>query len=672
MLGIRSKRWVFCCSWVLLIMLCSLLAYTPVATAATDGDIQSSMDKLLGYYNRAAEYNDWEALGIRWAGVDGSSKYTVPKDEELLAASDYARAILGSIAIGQDRAVVSNYVYNLVEMQQPDGETKGSFITEGNETLNQTIWAVIALDFAKKNGFTANYQRADAVNYICSKQDGSGGFDGSGYGVEVDSTAHALIALSPDYQQPGKDAITATIINALVYLKEQQMDSGGFGGWGSENSDTTAAVIEAFMALGIDPLADDWLENDNNMVDALLTYQSNQGWFVYSNSKEPWNDPTKPNRMSTCHSLLALGDLVRGQSKYSSILPGNGVPGGNAGNGGIPGNVDPGQQQSSALITVRGDAEKGTILEYTSYQWKGSSTALEALKGVLDQKGISYVISGEYVRSVAALAEKKEGYPLSGWLFRINGIFPGVGAGSAIIGNGDRVEWLYTLDGGKDVGVVISTKPEEPKQEQKEEVKDDVSKMEEDSLTINEQEEVKQQHQVSFPDVDVNFDWAREAIENLATKGIIKGTGSGYEPARNISRAEMLALLLKAKGTNLETAGIKFTDIKADDWYYDFIATADKQGWISGYPDSTFRPDDPISRNEIACLVNRIFPADNGKTFSGKTGFSDQENIPAWAQQAASNLQQRGIISGYPDGSFKGEGKLTRAEAAVIIYKLAN
>jgi len=52
-LEIRSKRWVCCFSWVLLIMFCSLLVYTPAATGATADDIQNSMDKLLGYYNLA-------------------------------------------------------------------------------------------------------------------------------------------------------------------------------------------------------------------------------------------------------------------------------------------------------------------------------------------------------------------------------------------------------------------------------------------------------------------------------------------------------------------------------------------------------------------------------------------------------------------------------------------
>ena len=188
-----------------------------------------------------------------------------------------------------------------------------------------------------------------------------------------------------------------------------------------------------------------------------------------------------------------------------------------------------------------------------------------------------------------------------------------------------------------------------------------------DEVQVEQVAELKQP-QVSFPDL-VGFDWAREAIESLAARGIIKGTGSGYEPARNISRAEMVVLLLKAKGTNLERDELKYTDTRVNDWYYDYVATADKWGWVSGYPDSTFRPHAPISRNEAACLVNGIFAVDTGEALSGRTGFSDHDSIPEWAQQAAGSLQQRGIISGYPDGSFRGKDKLTRAEAAVILHR---
>lgn len=299
---------------VILIQVMLLSVFAGRAEAVNPDSINTACDQLLGYYNRLDNCNAWEVIGMRWATVECSNKYA---PENAASASDYARNIMGAIAGRQDAGVINTSIAELGAMQNADG----SFVNGDNTSLNQTIWAVIALDFADVNGFIVNYRRDDAVSFICSCQDAGGGFDESGWGVDIDSTAHALIAVAADYQQPGKDAVTTTINTALAYLKEQQLSSGGFGSWGSESPDSIAAVIEALIALGIDPIANEWLKDGNNMVEALLSYQSNQGWFVYNWEPSGWNDPSVPNRMSTYHALLALGDLVRGQSKYHTLLP---------------------------------------------------------------------------------------------------------------------------------------------------------------------------------------------------------------------------------------------------------------------------------------------------------------------------------------------------------------
>jgi hypothetical protein len=303
--------------WITVFFIISILAvipFTDPVLAADDNRVRDSLDSLLGYYNKEDLYDAWEVIGLRWVGVECGAKY---KGEDAVSASDYARNIIAAISAGQDKTIVQEYINELVSRQVGDG----SFQKAG-ETLNQSIWAIIALDFAQKNGLVVNYQRDNAVAFICNSQDDSGGFNESGWGVDVDSTAHALIALAPDYQKPGKDHVTKAINDALAYLHQEQIETGGFGGWGAENPDTTAAVIEAFMALGINPVSEEWLFNEKSMVDALLSYQSQEGWFVYSWDVSAWNDPNFPNVMSTCHALLALGDLMQGKSKYNSVIPG--------------------------------------------------------------------------------------------------------------------------------------------------------------------------------------------------------------------------------------------------------------------------------------------------------------------------------------------------------------
>lgn len=554
-----------------------------------------------------------------------------------------------------------------------------------------------------------------------------------------------------------------------------------------------------------------------------LTVEREDGKRSYINQLRAGSDGSYQFRFSLDRGRYNAQTTSGAQMQQLPLLEVNSDlanPGGGNGGSPIP-------QPSTASISIRDDAG-ATILQNASWNWAGSCTILDALKGVLNQQNISYSISGEYVRSIAGLTEKKAGYPLSGWLFRINGIFPGAGAGSAIIHNGDQVEWLYTLDGGKDVGApaVIANKPLEIIQETVDlssQYEQALGKLKADNLVINRGDrmasaEVDKLRQVlvenrvdisketgreggiladsevflkipegaltqdtritiketaqdkpettavrllssiyefgpdglsfnhpvtmaiklaitddlnldlltpawydtrtgqwvkipavidlkngliifqidhftsfaliekgkeiikdksetpeptlSFDDIDTTFDWAREAIESLAARGIITGTGSGYEPARSISRAEILELLVRAKGINVEKADPGFIDVNENDWCYAGIATAARQGWISGYPDSAFRPFNPISRNEAACLLNRIFPPDTRKSNPVNTGFTDMDKIPGWAQEAVVSLRCRGILSGYPDGSFAGEGKLSRAEAAVIIYKL--
>jgi len=120
----------------------------------------------------------------------------------------------------------------------------------------------------------------------------------------------------------------------------------------------------------------------------------------------------------------------------------------------------PDSNAAQASVSIKGDSANGLILPATEWQWTGSCTVLQALKGLLDSQGINYQLgAGGYVASIGNLTEKKPGYPLSGWLFRVNGAFPPSGAESTMIKNGDNVEWLYTMDGGKDLGAT-EIKPE--------------------------------------------------------------------------------------------------------------------------------------------------------------------------------------------------------------------
>jgi len=105
-------------------------------------------------------------------------------------------------------------------------------------------------------------------------------------------------------------------------------------------------------------------------------------------------------------------------------------------------------------ISVKGDTAAGVILPSTAWPYKANCSILQALRELLDSQGISYVVDSQgYVNEIGGLREKKPGYPLSGWVCKLNGQGLSSGAGNIDIKKDNVIEWLYTLDGGKDVGI---------------------------------------------------------------------------------------------------------------------------------------------------------------------------------------------------------------------------
>ena len=100
--------------------------------------------------------------------------------------------------------------------------------------------------------------------------------------------------------------------------------------------------------------------------------------------------------------------------------------------------------------------------------------------------------------------------------------------------------------------------------------------------------------------------WYAEPVNVMAKLGIVEGVGDDkFEPNREITRAEFTAMAMRfAQG---ETGGKNiFSDVDEDDWFYDVVVDSIKYGWIEGYPDGTFRPQNLITREEVTTIVNRM------------------------------------------------------------------
>ncbi|WPD19665.1 SpoIID/LytB domain-containing protein [Thermaerobacter composti] len=172
------------------------------------------------------------------------------------------------------------------------------------------------------------------------------------------------------------------------------------------------------------------------------------------------------------------------------------------------------------------------------------------------------------------------------------------------------------------------------------------------------------------PDLaDIEGHWAEESIRLLAGAGVIEGYRDGtFRPDRSLTRAEFVTLVNEAGGLAPAKYSGTFKDVRTDDWYAGQVAAAVKAGYIKGYPDGTFKPDRKITRNEMAVALAKAMQLPAG----GSLTFKDRDAIPAWARSSVAAAVAAGYLSGYPDGTFRGNHSATRAEMATIVDRAWN
>jgi len=176
---------------------------------------------------------------------------------------------------------------------------------------------------------------------------------------------------------------------------------------------------------------------------------------------------------------------------------------------------------------------------------------------------------------------------------------------------------------------------------------------------------------VSFSDLE-NVSWAKACIESMAAKEIVKGMKDDkFEPNGLITRAQFAALLVRVLKLEDDNAESTFADVYQGAWYYSVVALAAKHELIKGYEDGTFRPENTITRQDMAVMIERAIKA---KTQSNalKDGFkylafSDSTQIMDYAKNSVGFVVKYGIIKGKDGNRFDPQSNATRAEAAKVI-----
>lgn len=131
----------------------------------------------------------------------------------------------------------------------------------------------------------------------------------------------------------------------------------------------------------------------------------------------------------------------------------------------------------------------------------------------------------------------------------------------------------------------------------------------------------------SFTDVPADA-WYAEAVNTLASLGIIKGIGDGqFAPNRTITRAEFTVIAMRFANVSADVTN-PFTDIATNDWYYTAVTSAVSYGWINGYSDGSFRPQATITRAEVVTIVNRMLNRTADRNFVDSNATAQFDDVP--------------------------------------------
>ena len=157
-------------------------------------------------------------------------------------------------------------------------------------------------------------------------------------------------------------------------------------------------------------------------------------------------------------------------------------------------------------------------------------------------------------------------------------------------------------------------------------------------------------------------------VANEYIKGMTETT---IEPNGTLTRAQLVTILYRFAGEpNTEGMGIPFDDVKFGRFYSDAVSWAAYKGIVNGVTETTFAPNDPVTRQQIAVILYRL--AGSPEVEGDLSAFDDGAEVSAYAEDALVWATEAGLINGITDNNklnVDAKGNATRAQAATILYR---
>ncbi|MBQ6678058.1 MAG: S-layer homology domain-containing protein [Clostridia bacterium] len=179
---------------------------------------------------------------------------------------------------------------------------------------------------------------------------------------------------------------------------------------------------------------------------------------------------------------------------------------------------------------------------------------------------------------------------------------------------------------------------------------------------------------VSFSDVESDR-WSAASIEYAVQKGYMNGVGGGlFDPEGALTRAMVVTVLWRREGSPAPTAPNGFDDVPGGEWYTDAVAWAKETGVVNGLTETTFGPDEYITREQLATMLFR-FSSSAPVSVPERADlepFADGETVSGWADEAVRWAVEAGLMNGTDGNRLDPAGFATREQFAAIIGRYDN
>lgn len=309
---------------VVLLIFCMTLCFSATGLAEMP-NLKNVVDDTAAYLLKtvpepqvASIGGEWAVIGLARSGIpipDGYyDSYYAALEHELVSNSgvlhqrkytEYSRVILALSAIGKDPSNIAGYnlLMNLADYDK--------VVWQG---INGPVFALLALD-SKGYEIPSNPDAATQatremyIQAILSAQMENGGFSLAGDGADPDVTGMALQALAKYRDRP---EVESAVERALDCLSTMQDEAGGFTGWDTANSESTAQILLAFSELGIEITDSRFVKNGNTIIDALLSYYREGNGFSHAGGGGD-------NGMATEQAFLAIVGCQRRIENKSNL-----------------------------------------------------------------------------------------------------------------------------------------------------------------------------------------------------------------------------------------------------------------------------------------------------------------------------------------------------------------